>query len=171
MITANVRTLLAAAALVLGIGCASAPEVRVPVVVAVAIDDARHLELLQQRVLASNARDWAAWQALHTEHCVRTSPDLAAPLVGSAAMRASITELVETFPDYRVGLVRVVGHGEWAAATLTASGTLPMTGTRFLQTWTAFVRFDGDRIAEFHEHYDTLDVIQQLAGLAAPKPF
>ncbi|HEY4223476.1 MAG TPA: nuclear transport factor 2 family protein [Myxococcota bacterium] len=152
-------------------GCASAPLAHRDVVVAADIDDAHHLELLQRRVLASNARDWDAWQALHTEQCVRTSPDLSAPLVGSAAMRASISKLVESFPDYRVDLLRVVGHGDWAAATLTASGTFGLTGTHFAQTWTAFVRFDGDRIAEFHEHYDTLDLVQQLAGLSSPKPF
>jgi hypothetical protein len=134
----------------------------------VAVDDAAHVAVLEARIAASNAHRWDAWQAFHTDDCIRTAPDLDVPLRGSAAMRVKIEGLVSVFPDYNVGLVRAVGHRDWLAATLTSSGTLP-TGARFAQTWTAFLRFDGDRIAEFHEHYDQLDVAGQLLGASRPR--
>lgn len=133
------------------------------------VDDPAHVAALEARIAASNAHDFVRWQALHADGCVRTAPELAVPLVGSAAMRSAIEDLVEVFPDYRLRLVRAVGHGAWLAATLSSSGTLP-TGASFTQTWTAFVRFDAaGKIVEFHEHYDQLDVAAQLLGAKRPR--
>ncbi len=140
--------------------------------VVIAVDDsveqAAHVDVLNKRIAASNAHDWATWQSLHVDGCVRTGPELATPLVSSDAMRDAIAGLVDVFPDYTLGVVRVVGHGEWMATTLTSTATLP-TGARFSQTWTAFVRFDGNKIAEWHEHYDQLDVVAQLLGASRPR--
>lgn len=133
------------------------------------VDNPAHMATLEARIAASNAHDFAGWQALHADGCVRTAPELAVPLVGATSMRAALEHLVAVFPDYRVQLVRAVGHGAWLAATLSSSGTLP-TGAAFAQTWTAFVRFDGaGRIVEFHEHYDQLDVIAQVLGAQRPR--
>jgi hypothetical protein len=158
-------------------GCAAVGAARgegnvvvVPAAV-VAVDDEAHVDTLRRRIAASNAHDWAAWQALHDPQCVRTAPGLHEPLVGADAMREAIVDLVDAFPDYRVGLVRAVGHGPWLAATLSSTATAP-TGARFSQTWTAFVRFDdAGRIVEFHEDYDNLDVVTQLLGVSSPRAF
>ena len=39
---------------------------------------------------------------------------------------------------------------------------LPPTGQPIQQDWAALVRFEGDRIAEFHEFYDQLTLMVQL---------
>lgn len=135
------------------------------------------------RIAASNANDFATWESLHTEHCVRTAPELEAPLEGRAEMRAAIERLVAAFPDYHVSLVRAVSSGPWVAAELRSYGTMenalarpghvsiPATGKRFAQTWSAFIRFDQGRIAEIHEAYDRSDLNDQLMGVARPKPW
>ncbi len=135
-----------------------------------------HIEIIRDRIAANNARDWSAWQALHTEDAVRTAPELAGPLEGSAAMRAGIEELVETFPDYNLELVEAFGVDDRLMARITASGTMtgpidiggvevPPTGLRFEQDWIAVLTFEGDKIAVIEEFHDNYTLLIQL-GLA-----
>ncbi len=140
--------------------------------------------VLQRRIDASNAHDLDTWESLHTADCTRMAPELEAPMRSSSEMRAGLSRLLDAFPDYHLALVRVVGDGPWVAAELRSSGQfvnglarpghafkIPATGKRFEQTWTAFVRFDGARIAEFREHYDQRDLSDQLLGKTVPRPW
>ncbi|HTV25093.1 MAG TPA: ester cyclase [Polyangiaceae bacterium] len=134
---------------------------------------------IEQRLAATNSRDWDSWQALHTPDAVRTAPELEQPLEGSAAMRAAIETLSTAFPDYHLELRQAFGQGEWLAVRLHTTGTMtgplvlsdgtsvPATGQPIDQDWAALVRFQGDRISEFHEFYDQLLLMVQL-GLVAP---
>lgn len=146
--------------------------------------DPATVDVLQARIAASNAHDFAAWEALHTEDCVRTAPELEQPIGGRAEMRAALERLVRAFPDYHVSLVRAVAVGPWVAAELRSYGTMehslerpgkwfsiPASGKSFAQTWTAFIRFDHGRIAEIRETYDQTDLNDQLMGLTTPKPW
>jgi ketosteroid isomerase-like protein len=137
------------------------------------------IAVIEQRVDATNARDWDSWQALHTEDAIRTAPELEEPLEGAAAMRAAIETLSTAFPDYHLELTQAFGQGPWLAVRLHTTGTMtgplmlsdgssvPATGQPIEQDWAALVRFEGARIAEFHEFYDQLLLMAQL-GLIAP---
>lgn len=141
------------------------------------------LALLRARVAATNAHDFAAWAALHDPACLRTAPELNAPLRGRAAMREAIEHLVQAFPDYHVSLIRAVAAGPWVAAEFKAYGHMqyplvtvdgahiPATGLRFAQTWTGFFHVEGGRITEVHEQYDQTDLSDQLMGKRPPKPW
>jgi ketosteroid isomerase-like protein len=145
--------------------------------------ETRHLDVLsladqtaviEQRLDATNTRDWDRWQALHTPDAIRTAPELAEPLQGATAMRAAIETLSVAFPDYHLELEQAFGQGEWLAVRLHTTGTmtgplvlsdgteLPATGQPIEQEWSALVRFEGDRISEFHEFYDQLTLLMQL---------
>lgn len=140
---------------------------------------AAQIAIMEQRVAATNARDWNAWEALHTADAVRTAPELEQPLRGSGAMRAAIETLSAAFPDYHLELTQAFGQGEWLAVRLHTTGTMtgplllsdgssvPPTNLPIEQDWAAMVRFEGEQIAEFHEYYDQLLLMQQL-GLLAP---
>lgn len=144
--------------------------------------DESGVSIVQARLRATNAHDWSAWEALHTDACVRTAPELDQPIRGAAEMRAAIERLVEAVPDYHVGLVRLLGHGPWYAAEFVSQGAMthalevpgkplaiPATNRRFRQRWMAFLRVEGGRIAELHERYDRQDLADQLTGKAYPK--
>lgn len=135
-----------------------------------------HIEVVRDRIAANNAQDWDAWEALHTPDAVRTAPDVVGKLVGAAAMRADIEELVVTFPDYHLELVEAFGHGDRLVARIHTRGTMlgpitidgaeiPPTGLAFEQDWAALLTFDGDRIAAIDEFYDNYGTLLQL-GLA-----
>jgi ketosteroid isomerase-like protein len=140
---------------------------------------AEQTAIIEQRLTATNTRDWDLWQALHTEDAVRTAPELEQPLRGSASMRAAIESLSTAFPDYHLELLQAFGQGDWLAVRLHTTGTMtgpltlsdgtqvPATGQPIEQDWAALVRFQGDRISEFHEFYDQLQLMTQL-GLLAP---
>jgi ketosteroid isomerase-like protein len=140
---------------------------------------AEQVAIIEQRVSATNTRDWDTWEALHTADAVRTAPELEEPLRGAPAMRAAIEGLSAAFPDYHLELTQAFGQGQWLAVRLHTTGTMtgpltlsdgvaiPATGQPIEQDWAALVRFDGDRIAEFHEYYDQLLLMQQL-GLVGP---
>ena len=53
--------------------------------------------------------------------------------------------------------------GTMTGPLMLSDGTeVPPTGQSIDQDWTALVRFEGDRIAEFDEYYDQLLLMQQL---------
>jgi ketosteroid isomerase-like protein len=134
---------------------------------------------IEERFAATNARDWDTWQGLHTPDAVRTAPELEQPLEGAPALRAAIEVLSTAFPDYHLELRQAFGQGEWLAIRVHTTGTMtgpltlsdgttvPPTGQPIEQDWAALVRFQGDRIAEFHEFYDQLLLMVQL-GLVTP---
>lgn len=137
---------------------------------------ARQIEIVEQRIAANNAQDWATWEALHTEDAVRTAPELGEPLVGAAAMRAGIEELVVTFPDYNLELVEAFGQGDRLMARIHTRATMlgpieingvevPPTGAMFEQDWVAVLTFEGDRIAAIDEFHDNYDILIQLGLL------
>jgi predicted ester cyclase len=186
--------LLTLAALVAPCGCAGADETATefdearddglagsPAVGDVAEQSAQseQIAIIEERLNATNTRDWDRWESLHTDDAIRTAPELEAPLHGSAAMRAAIETLSVGFPDYHLELEQAFGQGEWLALRIHTTGTMtgplmlsdgtevPPTGQRIEQEWSALVRFDGDHIAEFHEYYDQLTLMVQL-GLASP---
>jgi ketosteroid isomerase-like protein len=137
------------------------------------------IAIIEQRIDATNQRDWSRWESLHTPDALRTAPELEEPLRGSPSLRAAIETLSVAFPDYHLELKQAFGQGEWLAVRLHTTGTMtgplllsdgtrvPATGQGIEQDWTALVRFDGDRIAEFDEFYDQLLLMTQL-GLLAP---
>jgi predicted ester cyclase len=100
-------------------------------------------------------------------------------LRGAAALRAAIETLSVAFPDYHLELKQALGEGAWLALRLHTTGTMlgpltlsdgtqiPPTGQSIEQDWSALVRFQGDRIAQFDEFYDQLTLMAQL-GLLAP---
>lgn len=179
------KTLLALTALALIspalAGCAGTPPPLTAMGPAQVSAPAEQVRLIEARVAANNRGDWAAWQALHTADCIRTAPDLKAPLASSAEMRAAIERLTHAFPDYHLTLVRVTGAGDWAAAEFIATGSMsrampnpgglpiPPTFRTFQQNWVALIRFDGRRIAEVHEFYDRKDLSDQMMGFGAPR--
>ncbi|MCU0687959.1 MAG: ester cyclase [Polyangiaceae bacterium] len=137
---------------------------------------AAHVAVIEQRIAANNAHDWDTWQELHTPGVIRTAPGLGAPLVGAAALRAGIEELHGAFPDYTLTLRDAFGAGDRLVVRIHQTGTMlgpiefggalvPPTGRRMEQEWVALVRFEGERIAEFHEFYDNYELLGQL-GLA-----
>lgn len=139
---------------------------------------ARHIAVIELRVAANNTGDWATWQSLHTDNAIRTAPDLAEPITSAAGMRAAIEVLANAMPDYTLELLQAFGEGDDLTVRFRATGTftqpfvisddviIPPTGKSFTQEWVALVRFDGDKIAEFHEFADQyaqfvqLDVLQ-----------
>jgi ketosteroid isomerase-like protein len=142
---------------------------------AAVLSRAAQIAIIEQRLEATNTRDWARWESLHTPDAVRTAPELEAPLRGSGAMRAAIEALSGAFPDYHLELRQAFGQGDWLAVRLHTNGTMtgsltlsdgalvPATGQPIEQDWSAFVRFEGERIAEFHEFYDQLTLMSSSA--------
>jgi len=139
----------------------------------------RRIAVVRRRIEANNAKDWAAWEALHTEGAIRTAPELAEPLRGAKAMRAGIEELVVTFPDYTLSLVDAFGSGDRLVARIhtratmlgaidIGTGPIPPTGKVFEQDWIAVLRFEGDRIASIDEFHDNYGILVQLGLTGSP---
>lgn len=133
----------------------------------------RQIEIIEQRIVANNTQDWDTWESLHTQDAVRTAPELSEPLVGAAAMREGIEELVITFPDYHLELVEAFGSGDRLMARIHTRATMlgplvidgvevPPTGAMFEQDWVAVLTFDGDKIAAIDEFHDNYDILIQL---------
>jgi ketosteroid isomerase-like protein len=132
-----------------------------------------HIDIMRERIVANNTKNWTSWQALHTPDAVRTAPELTEPLVGAAAMRASIEELVVTFPDYHLELVEAFGTGNRLMARIHTKGTMlgpidiggtevPPTGLAFEQDWVAVLTFEGDKISAIDEFHDNYGILVQL---------
>jgi ketosteroid isomerase-like protein len=175
MIASRLAPALFVTAALLSAGChdvdstAGAPDTANPLVEA-------RIDVVRERIEASNAHDWDTWESLHTEDAVRTAPELPAPLEGANEMRAGIEELVVTFPDYHLELVEAFGQGDRLMARIHTKATMlgpmtvgetviPPTGKVFEQDWIAVFRFEGDEIAAIDEFHDNYGILLQL-GLA-----
>jgi predicted ester cyclase len=175
MIAKFTHILFAAASLGLS-ACAGSDDV-IELDGAVPTGETEQVSVIEQRIAATNRQNWSLWESLHTANVIRTAPELAEPLRGPSALRAAIEVLSTAFPDYHLELEQAFGQDEWLAVRLHTTGTMtgplllsegvevPATGRSIEQDWTALVRFEGNRIAEFHEFYDQLLLMQQL-GLA-----
>jgi ketosteroid isomerase-like protein len=141
---------------------------------------AAQIDIVRQRIAATNAKDWSAWEALHAPAACRTAPELEGPLCGRAEMRAAIEALSHAFPDYRLELVDAFGMGARLAVRMHTTGTnsgpivlgdgtaIPPTGHGIAQDWVALVTFDeAGLIVRFEEFYDQYVLLVQL-GLAQP---
>jgi ketosteroid isomerase-like protein len=168
MLTVSARSFAVGLLLLTG-ACTDAETTTDPVVEA-------HIDVIRERIAANNTQDWSTWQALHTPDAVRTAPELAEPLVGAAAMRAGIEELVLTFPDYHLELVEAFGVDDRLMARIHTRGTMlgpldingtevPPTGLAFEQDWVAVLTFEGDLISAIDEFHDNYGILVQL-GLA-----
>ena len=156
-----------------------APAGETPAAPVHALSHAQQVAVIEQRLEATNTRDWDRWEALHTPDAVRTAPELEEPLRGAPALRAAIEVLSVAFPDYHLELRQAIGEGDWLSVRLHTTGTMtgplllsdgtevPATGQPIDQEWSALVRFEADRIAQFDEYYDQLTLMLQL-GLLAP---
>jgi len=133
----------------------------------------RQIEIIEQRIDANNSKDWQTWESLHTDNAVRTAPELSGPLVGAAAMRKGIEELVVTFPDYNLKLVEAFGSGNRLMARIHTRATMlgplvidgvevPATGAMFEQDWVAVLTFEGEKIAAIDEFHDNYGILIQL---------
>jgi ketosteroid isomerase-like protein len=168
MLTASARP-FAVGLVLLTAACTAAETTTDPIVEA-------HIDVIHERIVANNTKNWTVWEALHTPDAVRTAPELPEPLVGAAAMRAGIEELVVTFPDYHLELVEAFGTGDRLMARIHTNGTMlgpidiggtevPPTGLAFEQDWAAVLTFEGDKISAIDEFHDNYGILVQL-GLA-----
>ena len=134
-----------------------------------------HTELIRDRIAANNTKDWDTWESLHTEDAVRTAPDLEAPLVGAAAMRADIEELVVTFPDYHLELVEAFGQGDRLVVRIHTRGTMlgpitiggvevPPTGLDLLDPHDIGIGVDLQIVLDPHGGKDEADLAGELAA-------
>jgi ketosteroid isomerase-like protein len=132
-----------------------------------------HVQVMLTRINASNAKDWAIWESLHTAGATRTAPELPEPLVTARAMRAGIEELVVTFPDYHLSLKEAFGTGNRLMARIHAKGTMlgsmdingthiPPTGKVFEQDWVAVMTFENNKISAIDEFHDNYGILIQL---------
>lgn len=132
------------------------------------------LQLLVDRITATNRGDWAAWESLHDVRALRRAPELPEPLVGRHHLRAAIETLTVAFPDYHLDLVDAVSDEMRVMARLHTSGTMtgqlvlgsgsviPPTGRCIDQEWAALLVARNGVIVEFHEYYDQLQLLDQL---------
>jgi SnoaL-like polyketide cyclase len=134
--------------------------------------------IIQERIKASNEKDFKKWESFHAKEACRTAPELPGELCGSENMRVAIEELVVSFPDYHLELVESFGAGLKYMAKIRARGTflkaidigggqiVPPTGKMFTQEWIANITFNKEgKIIRFEEFHDQLDIYKQLGVL------
>ena len=95
---------------------------------------------------------------------------------GIEGFKQFLAELRAAYPDIHVKIKDIVAEGNLVATrtfstfTFTSkTGTVTPTGKKVSMTGAILDRFKGDKIAETWEHYDRLDLLQQL-GLIPSQP-
>ncbi len=88
-----------------------------------------------------------------------------------------LAELRTAYPDIHVDVKDIVAEGDLVATrtlcTFTFTGKVsatPPTGKKVSMSGTIIDRFKGGKIAETWEHYDRLDLYQQLGLIPANPP-
>jgi predicted ester cyclase len=93
-------------------------------------------------------------------------------LVANAVLRQKVAALRSAFPDLRVTVQQLAGHGDMIAVHATATGThrglfqgIPPHGRRWSGTCTGIYRVVDGQIADFWENWDLLSILEQLGGV------
>lgn len=159
--------ILAVTPLIVSLGCAVPPSGELEA----------NKELVQQFNEATNAADWDALAGIVAEDFTRHSAASGEPQVTS---RDAFIELqkgfLDSFPDQRVTLHRLVAEGDFVAVQATYSGTqtgpmagLPATGNTVESPFLGIFRIQSGEIAELWVEWDNLAMLAQL-GLFPPPP-
>jgi steroid delta-isomerase-like uncharacterized protein len=118
-----------------------------------------------------NQHQWSVFQELVT-------PDYLVH-VPSGESAQGLREIQEAFrsafPDSHYTITQILGEGDLVAFQWIATGThqkaighltaefaLPATGQNVIVTGASLIRFEGDKIAEQWNHWDTHQLLQQI---------
>ncbi|MFQ5918431.1 MAG: nuclear transport factor 2 family protein [Thermoplasmata archaeon] len=122
--------------------------------------------VIEARVQAHNARDYATWESLHTDSVTRTAPELGKPLQGKAALLRALKDGIADY-DHDLEIERLVGEANHVYADLTAKGRQK----QFRFPASMAFRFEGDKIAQVDEHYDLWEIFRKagMPKMSIPK--
>ncbi|MGE0354142.1 MAG: ester cyclase [Gemmatimonadales bacterium] len=148
-------------------GCAPSPDPQLQA----------NKDLVRRFVEATNAADWDGLTALVSEDLVRHSAATPGPPITS---RDGFIELqkafLQSFPDQKATVQRMVAEGDLVAVLATYTGTqtgpmgdLPATGTRVEAPFLGMLRIQDGRIVEMWVEWDNMAMMKQL-GVTPPEP-
>jgi steroid delta-isomerase-like uncharacterized protein len=118
-----------------------------------------------------NQRDLDALDEFYAADAVWHQPDQ--DLQGLEEVKQWLARPFEAFPDLNVTIEDVIAEGDKVVIRYTSRGTHqgetgglgPPTGRQIELEGIAIQRFEGDKIVEFWDRFDSLSLLQQL-GLA-----
>jgi steroid delta-isomerase-like uncharacterized protein len=118
-----------------------------------------------------NQRDLDALSEFYAVDAVWHQPDQ--NLQGLEEVKQWLARPFEAFPDLNVSVEDVIAEGDKVVVRYTSRGTHqgetaglgPPTGRRMELEGLAMQRFEGNKIVEFWDRFDTLSLLEQL-GLA-----
>jgi steroid delta-isomerase-like uncharacterized protein len=108
-----------------------------------------------------------AMDEVFAPHCSFHDPSF--PVEGVAGTKQFVRELRAAQPDFHCDVQDILVDGDRTAARWTMGGTdrnefrgMPPTGKSYVVTGTTFNQWEGDRIVEEWDNYDSLGMLQQL---------
>ena len=118
-----------------------------------------------------NQRNLDALSEFYTADALWHQPDQ--DLQGLEEVKQWLSRPFEAFPDLNVSVEDVIAEGDKVVVRYTSRGTHqgetaglgPPTGRRMELEGLAMQRFEGNKIVEFWDQFDTLSLLEQL-GLA-----
>lgn len=133
-------------------------------------------DLVRRFTEATNAADWDALAEVVADDFERHSAASPGPPVTSRSDFVALQEtFLESFPDQRVTLERLVAEGDRVAVLATYSATLsgpmgdfPATGQATALPFLAIFRIEAGRIAELWIEWDNMAMLTQLGLLPPP---
>jgi ketosteroid isomerase-like protein len=128
----------------------------------------------QEGARALAAGDWDAYGRLFAEDLVMSTPGIPGVARGRDARVDLAKSIYATFPDGRAEPQTAFQQGDWGCMLVRFSGThggpmpgpdgnmIPPTGKAIDFMYCMVMRFENGEIAELHELYDQLGLLQQL---------
>lgn len=86
-------------------------------------------------------------------------------LVGPDAFEGFHGLMNSLVANFHITLDHAVTEGDWISCLCTVTGNCPKTDKPVTMTGTAYARVDGDYIAEAYNHFDFLELYEQLGLL------
>jgi steroid delta-isomerase-like uncharacterized protein len=144
---------------------------------------AQELDLLKTADAFTRAfsdADWDRLRALITTDVHYHETGTQRTIDGADAYLALVQGWKQAFPDARGTIQRIVASGDtvvqevlWEGTQtgpfVTATGTLPPSGTAITMEGSLWLMFQGDRSGEIHSHLNALHLLQQLGVLPAAR--
>ncbi|UCE11510.1 MAG: ester cyclase [Candidatus Thorarchaeota archaeon] len=133
-----------------------------------------NIRIIESVLDAFNQHDWDGFVEYYSDSVLNYGPGKSKPIKGREAILEDNIQFLKAFPDAHFEISHAFGQDDWVCAVGNFEGThrgefsgpggqsIPPTGNVVRYPMCVVIKFESDKIVEFHEYFDSVEMARQL---------